>query len=503
MKRFYNNTLMSGAFSKALRVVALLCVLLGVSSSAWGATTIYFDNTATMWSNVYVCLDAEWVDYYVGNDNVGAVKTQGKTSYQMTKVTGNIYKYDFSSNVSASRVVFIKDNQGNYNNLYNTEASFRGDMNLGTNNMFTVSKSYPKSSNGTTYYNEGTWSNYGSAGGSTCYLTGTFNNWNTSDPNYKMEVNPDNSNEYVIKGVSLNANAEVKVYYDNTFYGKDINVENEDGISISTGNDNNIKFTNAGTYDFYFDKSGNKKIYIGKGTGGGGGGDPDPSAKYYIIGGWDNWTSWNEMQLGSDGYYFYYAATSAQFKISGTASWPDNTWWKEFVKVSSECTTMSKNDNGGNVYLNVSNVYIKYNASTGYLWTEAVQCTEAPVYTVPSSFAMTFGESINLNNICSSTSDADITYTIKSGSNYATLSGSTLKAKSAAGTVTIQASQALNTPYCSGSTEFTIEVVEKSNVLLAEDAVKNANESWTLSGYLEKTDCKEIAEYGFFLCGAE
>ena len=35
MKRFFENTLISGAFSKALRVVALLCVLLGVSSSAW------------------------------------------------------------------------------------------------------------------------------------------------------------------------------------------------------------------------------------------------------------------------------------------------------------------------------------------------------------------------------------------------------------------------------------------------------------------------------------
>ena len=37
MKRFYNNTLIGGAFSKALRVVALLCVLLGVSNSAMGA----------------------------------------------------------------------------------------------------------------------------------------------------------------------------------------------------------------------------------------------------------------------------------------------------------------------------------------------------------------------------------------------------------------------------------------------------------------------------------
>ena len=38
MKRFYNNTKMSGAFSNVLRVLALLCVLLGVSSSAWAYT---------------------------------------------------------------------------------------------------------------------------------------------------------------------------------------------------------------------------------------------------------------------------------------------------------------------------------------------------------------------------------------------------------------------------------------------------------------------------------
>ena len=42
MKRFYNNTLIGGACSKALRVVALLCVLLGVSTSAW-AKKYYID----------------------------------------------------------------------------------------------------------------------------------------------------------------------------------------------------------------------------------------------------------------------------------------------------------------------------------------------------------------------------------------------------------------------------------------------------------------------------
>ena len=45
MKRFYNNTKMSGVFSKTLRVIALLCVLMGFSSSAWGATC-YIDATS-------------------------------------------------------------------------------------------------------------------------------------------------------------------------------------------------------------------------------------------------------------------------------------------------------------------------------------------------------------------------------------------------------------------------------------------------------------------------
>ncbi|MEE0990158.1 MAG: right-handed parallel beta-helix repeat-containing protein, partial [Paludibacteraceae bacterium] len=53
-----------------------------------------------------------------------------------------------------------------------------------------------------------------------------------------------------------------------------------------------------------------------------------------------------------------------------------------------------------------------------------------------------------------------------------------------------------------GSVEFTVNVVEKSIVILAEDAKENQDKSWTLSAYLEKTDCKGITEYGFVLCGS-
>ena len=44
MKRFFENTLISGAYSKALRVVALLCVLLGVSSNATAGAGFWTDD---------------------------------------------------------------------------------------------------------------------------------------------------------------------------------------------------------------------------------------------------------------------------------------------------------------------------------------------------------------------------------------------------------------------------------------------------------------------------
>ena len=48
MKRFFENTLISGAYSKALRVVALLCVLLGVSTSAMA--DVYLAGSFNSWS---------------------------------------------------------------------------------------------------------------------------------------------------------------------------------------------------------------------------------------------------------------------------------------------------------------------------------------------------------------------------------------------------------------------------------------------------------------------
>ena len=52
MKRFYNNTFNSLALKNVLRVFALLCVLLGMSSSAWGQTYYLWQGTADNYSQM-------------------------------------------------------------------------------------------------------------------------------------------------------------------------------------------------------------------------------------------------------------------------------------------------------------------------------------------------------------------------------------------------------------------------------------------------------------------
>lgn len=121
MKKFYNNTLTRGAFSKALRLVALLCVLMGVSSSAWGVatTTIYFDNTNTQWSENSIFL-------YMGHGSYS------RSDWQMTKVSGNIYKCE---NVTfwndATQIAFATNqwNKEGANESLDTRLPYQGNNN--------------------------------------------------------------------------------------------------------------------------------------------------------------------------------------------------------------------------------------------------------------------------------------------------------------------------------------------------------------------------------------
>lgn len=72
MKRLYKNTLSSRVSSYTLRVIALLCVLLGVSSSAWGETGFHEEEGKALSLRIN---DSSWYDFgidgHTGVNNLG------------------------------------------------------------------------------------------------------------------------------------------------------------------------------------------------------------------------------------------------------------------------------------------------------------------------------------------------------------------------------------------------------------------------------------------------
>ncbi len=475
MKRFYNNTIMSGAFSKALRVLALLCVLFGVSSSAWGTDYYVTGSAFNGWGSFTKMTKVSDSKYTISFTKTGTFKLSNKADYNN----------DFWNNIKGAT-----DDSGFH--FDNTTSNNGGDASI-TASSGTLCFD-PTGNNGAGWL----WTENISGGSSstTYYLKGSFNSWGESN----VFTNGSTS-------VSLSANTtyQFKIHDGgNNWYGNTGTITESvtDWTFNTSDGDCNITTSVAGTYQFTWNES-TKKLSVTYPTSGGGG---DQHDKYYITGaitgGWGG-SYWNEMLPTEDGkgHYYFWAQEKGDFKMSYETNW-QNDWWKNNIQVSNECTTITKDANGGNANLNTANVYIKYNPTTGYIWTEPVQCSEAPVYTVPEVVTIGFGESIDLSKICSSTSDATITFTKKSGT-AATLNGTTLTAGQTAGTVVIKATQPLKTPYCSGSVEFSVNIVEKSIILLAEDAAKDNKNNWTLSAYLEETECKTIKEYGFFLCGTE
>ena len=408
MKKFYNNTKISGAFSKALRVVALLCVLLGVSSSAWAEA-----------------IQNNWkIGFNTGGSDVWEPVSNNDTK-------------DFGSLTSAPKVLGL-----------NTWVD-KQSGNVCDGNKLTIG--------GETYGSEKT-----------------------------INVNVEDWGDPVALYAPVNETLPNSAGSHTVYFTFKVNVGSDCGGVI---------------YKTF------KVTYTIAGGGGGGGSECSTTGTFYITGaiagGWGG-SYWNLMQPTEDGkgHYYFWAQEKGDFKMNITANWDSNNDWWKGVNVSPQCSDISYSNDGANATLNTANVYIKYNPCTNYIWTEPVQCSEAPVYTVPEVVTIGVGESIDLSKICSSTSDATITFTKKSGT-VATLSGTTLTAGQTAGTVVIKATQPLKTPYCSGSVEFSVNVVEKSIILLAEDAVKDNKDNWTLSAYLEETECKTIEEYGFFLCGTE
>ncbi len=245
MKRFYNNTLISGAFSKALRVVALLCVLLGVSSSAWGAaitggTTLYLDASGAGWNNDGVRFAA-----YVCNGSSTA------KWYSMSLVEGTIYKFTVDNGESHNNVIFCRMNPNNATNDWGQKYNQTQDLTWdGSKNLFTPN------SIGADGNDTGVWSSYsdpGSSGGSsTVYLKGSFNNWEGT--------NVFTNGECVVS-LSASTTYEFKIQVGDDWYGNTGTITaSVTGWTFETKVNDNCKITTtvAGNYTFSWNSNTNK-----------------------------------------------------------------------------------------------------------------------------------------------------------------------------------------------------------------------------------------------------
>lgn len=144
-----------------------LMLLVG-TSSAWGAITIYFDNTNTKWTNVYIYLYSS--TYWDSNNGSGANGIKWCNNGQpMTHIGNNIYSFSYDGTHSGI-VAFTEGAQCGYNNFWDTKACYSGTEGLssGSTTNYSTSKpcfkpvtsgSFTKNSGKTTYY-KGTWVAY-------------------------------------------------------------------------------------------------------------------------------------------------------------------------------------------------------------------------------------------------------------------------------------------------------------------------------------------------------
>jgi hypothetical protein len=94
---------------------------------------------------------------------------------------------------------------------------------------------------------------------STWYLVGSFNGWNTSDAKYKMVAE---GGYYVVKNVTLAANAEVKACDGSWNVNRGGSFAGVDKACSVTQGGSNIKVTKAGTYDVYLNSDATKMYFM-------------------------------------------------------------------------------------------------------------------------------------------------------------------------------------------------------------------------------------------------
>ena len=512
MKRFYNNTIMSGALSKALRVLALLCVLLGISSSAWGAISIpgSFNN----WNHTGAIIED-------GTTHSYSVQLSAGQTYSFTLNDGA--KQDNSTEYGANNATMNRNDCTNWdlstkNTICNIYADVTGTYTFNyigwVNNCPRISVTYPNNSGGggssTTYYLKHPWD------GGDWY-------WKELDANYQLTA--------TYRGVGMNCSTSRS---DENY----LTPTSTCGSDISSGTQ--CVFT-------YNPSTNTISMTPTAGCGGSGDDDDDDTGDcktLYLEPG----THWNHSGARFAAYFYGGGPAETWVNMEGSTC---NGLWKVAVPNSAYTNVIfvrmngSTLDNGwGNKWnqtgdLSISgsnNQYVISNqdATSAGSWkvsacTDKAECNGSSGDDEPDDcdyveiYARGIGSYTDI--YCNVTSATAQSTGIKSynGNDYATWKVTTKTAIAVSfcagdnhGYCTNTASmEPGNRYYCEfaaanwGSQNYTItqtEPLECNNeqtaVLLSKQAVVNKTAGKaTLYGYLSSTNCdKQIVEYGFYYC---
>lgn len=243
-----------------MMVVSTMLVGMVTTSAASGTITVYFKNTVN-WSqvNVYFYKDSYWNMYNgSGSNNIAG------GPFTMTKVAGtdDIYEYTYTG-LYSSYISFTEAYQSNYENFHKTKAAYRGDFNT-SSPLYTPNTTSSGTYNETSYYSNGTWSQYETV--KEYYVAGTEaltgNNWVSNGA--KMTENPDGTYSVTFSNLEPTSNTgkyQFKITdgtwnktFNSNYSGSGVTLFANDNIAITFSVKSHITIT--------FDPKNNNKITV-------------------------------------------------------------------------------------------------------------------------------------------------------------------------------------------------------------------------------------------------
>ena len=523
MKRFYENTLISRAFSNALRVVALLCVLLGVSGSAWA--DVYLVGSFNSWNQS----DSKYKLSQSGNEYV--IKNVTLSQYAELKIKdgNNWYGYNNAKFANGTECESGSDSNikfkaaGTYDFYYKPNSN--NDDKIWVEKSAQISE--PKYSLGG-YINQADVNSYNSAYDLAKQGNGTYKGTFSFTKNHESAqwiwVIDDSGTKWgVSSDQTLNPGSTITLTKNQTS-GK--------VKAISTTGTN---------YTFTFNPSNGSLTFTSEGGGSGDDDDDTGDCKTLYL---EPTTHWNHS--GARFAAYFYGGGPAETWVDMVSS-SCNGLWKVAVPNSAYTNVIfvrmngaTSENNWNNKWnqtgdLNISgsnNQYTISDANGGGSWKTSACADQAECSgtgdddpldecDVVEIWARGKGSYTGMN--CNVSSGNAVSTGIKSynGANYATWTVTTKTAISVkfCAEATYCTNPANMEPgnryYCEfaaedwGSKDYTITVTEplecagvETQVLLSKQALVNkTTKKATLYGYLRSTACdNQIVEYGFYYC---